>query len=159
MEVFYISFFIQGIDLTHDFNCKDKEEIWFTNVLFSCLTSSRLSFIVLSDSLYCSNCSWRSFSSLSFLWYWAIRILSDIEMCFIGFFWKEIKKFWLMCQFLCFFYQIFFYFIVVLVSYSFSFGFECIIPFSTPLFYYPFSKFHRSFMGRKSEWHCVASST
>ena len=87
-EILYISFFVQGVDFTHCFMWEDKSETCLTRMLFSCLTSVRFSFIVLSDSLYCSSCSFSSLSSLSFLWYWAIRILSFIDI-FIGFFKKK----------------------------------------------------------------------
>lgn len=93
----YISFVVEGIDFAHWFCLEDKKEIWLTKTLFRCFNSVRLSFIVWNDSLYCSNLSFSSFISFSCLWYWAINILSFIEMCIL--FLKEIKKSDLYCQF------------------------------------------------------------
>ena len=104
-EEFYISFLIEGIQFGHDFICKDKEEIWLTKTLLSSFTSVRLFFIVLSDSLYCSNCSLSSFISCSFLCSCAVSILSFIVTCIL--FLKEIKKSDLYCQFLWIFDNLF----------------------------------------------------
>lgn len=94
---FYISFFIEGIKFAHWICLEDKKEIWLTKTLFRCFTSSRLLFIVLSDSRYCCTCSLRSFISCSFLCIWAVSILSFIVTCIL--FLKEIKKSDLCCQF------------------------------------------------------------
>ena len=81
VEVHYISFLIEGIEFAHCLSLEDKEEIWFTSTLFRCFWVSRFSFMIVSDSLYCSNCSLRSFICFSCLWFSDVSILSFRVIC------------------------------------------------------------------------------